>query len=364
MHRRQRRGRLLPLRPDPIRPNVTPVRIVTAVLVAGALLASAPGCGGSGTDTESVAAVQARERLNEARRELHIQKLEKELQIQRSKRIVERERAKLQPATREAEEPPSTAGSSAPSQLSGFSQLEASLPGEVGAAIGPPGSPPAATAGDLTTGSAWSTSKVPVVMRVLQETGGPSGLSSTQADEVRRALTLSDNEAALALFGDLEAAHGGAGGAAAAVDEVLAEAGDTTTRVSSVGRDGFTPFGQTEWAVSLQEQFMSMLAAGCVGSPESDEYVLGLMGEVSSDTWGLGSSGLPARWKGGWGPGSDGRYLVRQMGVLEVEGQEAVVALAALPDDGSFETGQSMATSLAQFLAKQAPQYAGSPSGC
>jgi hypothetical protein len=269
----------------------------------------------------------------------------------------------LQPATREAEEPPGTTGS-APSQLSGFSQLEASLPGAVGVAIGPPGSPPAATAGGLTTGSAWSTSKVPVVMRVLQEVGGPGGLSSTQSDEVRRALTLSDNEAALALFGDLEATHGGAAGAAAAVDEVLAEAGDTTTRVSSVGREGFTPFGQTEWSLTLQEQFMSMLAAGCVGSPEAAEYVLGLISEVSSDTWGLGSSGLPARWKGGWGPGTDGRYLVRQMGILEVGRGEAVVTLAGLPDDGSFETGQSMATSLAQFLAKQAPKYAGTPSGC
>lgn len=337
------------------------MRVVIAALVAGALLVSASGCGGSGTDTGSVAAVHARERLEAARRELQ---LERELQVQRSKRIVERERSKLQPATREAEEPPSKEGSGAPSQLSGFSQLEASLPGEVGVAIGPPGSPPAATAGSLTTGSAWSTSKVPVVMRVLAETGGPGGLSATQQDEVRRALTLSDNEAALALFGDLEASHGGAGGAAAAVDEVLAEAGDTATQVSSVGRDGFTPFGQTEWSLALQEQFMSMLAAGCVGSPESAEYVLGLMGEVSSDSWGLGSAGLPARWKGGWGPGTDGRYLTRQMGILEVEGEEAIVTLAALPEDGSFETGQSMATSLAQFLAKQAPKYAGTPSGC
>jgi hypothetical protein len=346
---------------DQISPSAKSVRIVVVALVGGALLASVPGCGGSGTDTESVAAVQARERLNEARRKLHIRKLEKELhQVQRSKRIVERERAKLQPATREAEEP----SGSAPSQLSGFSQLEASLPGEVGVAIGPPGAPPAATAGSLTTGSAWSTSKVPVVMRVLQETGGPSGLSATQSDEVRRALTLSDNEAALALFGDLEGSHGGAEGAAAAVDEVLAEAGDTATQVSSVGRDGFTPFGQTEWSLALQEQFMSMLAAGCVGSSDSAEYVLGLMGEVSSDSWGLGSAGVPARWKGGWGPGTDGRYLVRQMGILEVGGGEAVVTLAALPDDGSFETGQSMATSLAQFLAKQAPSYAGTPSGC
>lgn len=340
------------------------MRIVIAALVAGALLASVPGCGGGGTDTESVAATQARERRRQEREELHLHKLEIKLQKEKERQVIEEQHAKLQAATREAEEPPTKAGGSAPSQLSGFSRLEASLPGAVGVAIGPPGSPPAATAGNLTVGSAWSTSKVPVVMRVLQETGGPAGLSATQSDEVRRALTLSDNEAALALFGDLEASHGGAEGAAAAVDEVLAEAGDTATRVSSVGREGFTPFGQTEWSVALQEQFMSMLSADCVGSPESAEYVLGLMGEVSSDSWGLGSAGVPARWKGGWGPGTDGRYLVRQMGILEVGGGEAVVALAALPDDGSFETGQSMATSLAQFLAEKAPQYAASPSGC
>jgi len=182
---------------------------------------------------------------------------------------------------------------------------------------------------------------------------------------MRRALTLSDNEAALALFADLEAAHGGAVGAAAAVDEVLAEAGDTTTHVSSVGRDGFTPFGQTQWSLELQELFMSQLAAGCVGSAASSDYVLGLMGEVSSDTWGLGSAGLPARWKGGWGPGTDGGYLVRQMGVFEPGGGKlTVVALAALPDDGSFETGQSMATSVAQWAADRAVRFAGPARAC
>jgi hypothetical protein len=217
----------------------------------------------------------------------------------------------------------------------------------------------------LTIGAAWSTSKVPVTLRVLQEARGPTGLSSTQADEIRRALTLSDNEAALALFSELEAAHGGPTGAAAAVDEVLAEAGDATTHVSSIGRDGFTPFGQTEWSLELQELFMSQLAAGCIGSPASSEYVFGLMGEVSSDTWGLGSAGLPARWKGGWGPGTNGHYLVRQMGVFELGGgKETVVALAALPDDGSFETGQNMATSVARWAAERAAKFAGSPGGC
>ena len=109
---------------------------------------------------------------------------------------------------------------------------------------------------------------------------------------------------------------------------------------------------------------MSRLAAGCIGASDSTAYVLSLMGEVSSDAWGLGSTELPARWKGGWGPDINGRYLARQMGVLTVGDEEAVVVLAALPDDGTFETAQSMATALAQFLAGQAPRFAGTPGAC
>lgn len=318
------------------------------------VLALAGGCGsGEGDDASTLQrAKHSREQAKEDRR---LERLKRELQVEKERRTIEEQHAML------AEPSPDKA----PGQLTGFADLEQSLPGEVGVAIGPPGATAAATAGSLTTGSAWSTSKVPVAMRVLQEAGGPSGLSATQQDEIRRALTLSDNEAALALFAELEASHGGPAGAATAVDEILEEAGDSTTQVSSEGRDGFTPFGQTEWSLALQEQFMSHLAAGCIGSPGSAEYVLGLMGEVSSDTWGLGSAGLPARWKGGWGPGTDGRYLARQMGVLDLGGEEAVVVLAALPDDGSFETAQGMATSLAEWLASQASTYAGPPSsGC
>jgi hypothetical protein len=320
-------------------------------LIVGVLALA--GCGsGSGEESNLQPAKHSREQAKDGRR---LERLKRELQVEKERRTIEEQHAKL--VEKSVPE--------APGQLTGFAELEESLPGEVGVAIGPPGATAAASAGTLTTGSAWSTSKVPVAMRVLQEAGGPSGLSATQQDEIRRALTLSDNEAALALFAELETSHGGPEGAAAAVDEVLEEAGDSTTRVSSEGRDGFTPFGQTEWSLPLQQQFMSHLVAGCIGPPGSTEYVLGLMGEVSSDTWGLGSAGLPARWKGGWGPGTDGRYLARQMGVLDLGTEEAVVTLAALPDDGSFETAQSMATSLAEWLASQAPKYAGPPSsGC
>ena len=89
--------------------------------------------------------------------------------------------------------------------------------------IGPPGAPAAFSGGNLSSGSAWSTSKVPIALRLLQDVGGPSGLSAAQADEMRRALTLSDNEAAAALFADLERAHGGLAGAAAAVPKFSAK---------------------------------------------------------------------------------------------------------------------------------------------
>jgi hypothetical protein len=205
---------------------------------------------------------------------------------------------------------------------------------------------------------------VPIALRVLQDVGGPSGLSASQADEMRRALTLSDNEAAAALFADLERTHEGIAGASAAVGEILREADDSTTQISTQGRDGFSSYGQTDWSLVNQQHFMSRLAAGCIGTAASRQYVLDLMGEVSSDTWGLGSAGLPARWKGGWGPGIDGRYLARQMGILYVGSREAVVTLAAIPSDGQFETAESMATSIAKWLAEQAPAYAAAPSGC
>ena len=338
----------------------TLARLATVFAVLIVVLASA-GCGSSPSGDNTLE--EEIQLLKDAKRERELAELQRKL---KAEKVREARRKILQTPASPAEPKPQSAASASGSSasLAGFDELEASLPGQVGLAIGPPGSGPAASAGSLTNGSAWSTSKVPVALRVLQEAGGPSGLSSSQEANIRAALTASDNTAALALFADLERRYGGAAGAAAAVEEVLAEAGDTTTHVSSVGRDGFTPFGQTEWSLELQELFMSRLAAGCVGSPASREFVLGLMGEVSSDIWGLGSAGLPARWKGGWGPGTDGRYLARQMGTLSVGGSEAVVALAALPEDGSFETAQSMATAVAQWAAEKAPAFAGPPGSC
>jgi hypothetical protein len=315
------------------------------------------GCGGSsGEGVDTAAQARAAQRVALANR---VERLRAELRHRRADLRAERARAARQ-AKREQRQTARATGAAA----SGFDRVAAGLDGEVGAVIGPPGSSEATSFGSLQSGSAWSTSKVPIALRVLEDAGGPSGLSSAQAEEMRSALTLSDNDAAAALFADLERGHGGLVGASAAVEEVLREGGDASTRISTQGRGEFSTYGQTEWPLTDQQRFMGSLAAGCVGGAESSEYVLGLMGEVSSDTWGLGSAGLPARWKGGWGPGVDGGYLVRQMGVLYVGDKEAVVTLAALPADGQFATGEAMATAVAQWLAEQAPGYAASPSGC
>jgi hypothetical protein len=332
---------------------VRPCLLSTVALLA---LASIFGCGDADDNAETAVRANAVKQAALAHR---LDRLRGKLHHRRTLL-----RAQHEQATREIATEQPVANSANADDAGSFNRLAGELSGEVGAVIGPPGSSEVADFGSLQSGSAWSTSKVPIALRVLQEAGGPSGLSAAQADEMRSALTLSDNEAAAALFADLEQAHSGVVGASAAVGEVLREAGDNTTQISTQGRDGFSSYGQTDWSLSNQQQFMSRLAAGCIGSPRSREYVLSLMGEVSSDTWGLGSSGLPARWKGGWGPGVDGRYLVRQMGILYLGDREAVVTLAAIPADGQLATGEAMATSIALWLARQARKVATVPSGC
>lgn len=267
----------------------------------------------------------------------------------------------------EDESPPKPQGGK-PGGSGGLGDIDAlgdEIGAEVGVAVGPPGSAgPTAVAGSLTTGSAWSTIKVAIALRVLEDAGGPGGISSAQQDLIDRAITLSDNDAAAQLFDGLERTHGGLAGASDAVTQELRAAGDETTVVSTQGRDSFSTYGQTEWSLSEQERFMAALAGGCLSSSATRAFLLEKMGRVTSDTWGLGSAGVSAKWKGGWGPGVDGRYLLRQMGVLGIGGKDVVVTLAVMPDDGQFTTGQSDASAVAEWVAKRAGGVVGGPAGC
>lgn len=248
-----------------------------------------------------------------------------------------------------------------------FDQLAQRLGGRVGVTVGSAGSPDSEPLGSLTTGKAWSTIKLALVGKVLEDAGGPGGLSAAVRQSIEQALTASDNDAAARLFDGLKASHGGLAGAAEAVGSVLREAGDEQTVISTQGRDGFSPYGQTDWSLVQQHRFMSRLAGGCVLDKASVNYILQLMGRVvDGQRWGLGSAGLPARFKGGWGPGIGGGYLVRQVGLLEPGGGKGsvVVALAAEPASDDFAAGTQMLSELAKWVAANVNADAAGGRGC
>jgi hypothetical protein len=218
-----------------------------------------------------------------------------------------------------------------------FARLEPQLHAEVGialSAVGGGGDP--ITLGDWHSGPAWSTIKVPLVIAALREQQPP-----VLTDAMRAAITESDNAAAESIWAGL----GDPAIAARKVDAVLRQAGDPTTVQSQRVRPGFSAFGQTEWPLTDQVQFISVTVCD-----KATEPVLALMGQVTSDQrWGIGT--LPdSRFKGGWGPSPSGSYVVRQMGVLTGSTGMIAVALAAQPSSGKFDDGVAAVTEMAKWL--------------
>lgn len=216
-----------------------------------------------------------------------------------------------------------------------LNDLKPSLSGKVGLALMPVGGDRVVALGDWTTGPAWSTMKVPLTLAALRANSGYTGAAAN-------AITYSDNTAADTLWQSL----GGADTAAQTVQAVLREGGDATTKVPSVRtRSDYSAFGQADWSLSDQLKFASRLP--CL--PESDA-VTSLMGKISSgQRWGLGYLDN-AEFKGGWGPDTSGSYLVRQFGLIPVDGGELAIAIAAQPNSGSFDDGTYMLTKVATLI--------------
>jgi hypothetical protein len=234
-----------------------------------------------------------------------------------------------------------------PSDRASFARLVASMSGQQGVAVSGAGlNRPVERLGSLRTAVAWSTAKVPIAMAVIAAGGG----SSRQSD-LTQALTASDNAAAERLWTSL----GGGQVAAQAGDEQLRVAGDARTQIQPQAlRAGYTAFGQTDWALTDQARFTAGLACSQQGG-----QVLQYMGQVvAGQRWGLGSAGVPARFKGGWGPGTrpgtGGGYLDRQMGLLTIRGKQLAVAIATTPSDGSHSTGTRNLTAIARWIATHA----------
>ena len=185
---------------------------------------------------------------------------------------------------------------------------------------------------------AWSTSKIPLALAVID-----SGQGEAQTDSIALALEESDNSAADALWTSL----GGTDAERAdAVTQVLRRAGDGTTTVPTEQlAAGFSIFGQTQWTTDAQVGFLSQLP--CLGG--ADE-VIADMGRVDpAQAWGIGSR-PGAVHKSGWGPSPAGGYMARQLGwYTNAAGQRVLVAMAAQDADG-FEAATAVLDRLAASL--------------
>lgn len=243
----------------------------------------------------------------------------------------------------------------------------------VGVAVRPLDDGDAVLAGDLQSGSAWSTMKVPVIM-ARYRLAAASGESDAAFDsDVVSAITASDNAAVQALFDQIEAAEGGVVGASGYVQQVLADAGDTDTVVNTVAPPGgFSTFGQTQWTLADGTLFYRALANGCVPPRAGARRVLELMGQIEpGESWGLGQTRFPSvqqvLFKGGWGPAPPaGPYTVRQFGIVETpDAHGFVVGLVAIASDGTFASGIDVLDRLAGAVAAStSAALAPMPSGC
>lgn len=228
-----------------------------------------------------------------------------------------------------------------------FTQLQSALPGQVGMALMPVGGARMTIYGDWVSGIAWSTIKVPLAVAALRHERNQSIM-----ELVRAAITVSDNDAAYGLWESL----GTGTEAAEAVQQILDEAGDTST--GKAGRRtemDDTSFGGTEWSLANQVRFASRLP--CL--PET-EVVTELMGEITPDqAWGLGLLDGTV-FKGGWGPDDDtGIYTVRQFGLVPVGSGMLAVAFAAQADSGTFEDTTALLDRMAQLLARHLQELRG-----
>jgi hypothetical protein len=222
-----------------------------------------------------------------------------------------------------------------------FEKLAATVPATIGIAVATPDGR-VRSFGRWSSGVAWSTIKVPLAIAAVRH-------SPAQCrDLVVKAITESDNQASEQLWSQLGApAH-----AARRVQAVVNESGDTATVVESRRiRPGFTAFGQTQWALGRQARFAARL-------PHLTEAatVMDLMHRLTAaQRWGLAAKGLAA--KGGWGPGLNDDYLVRQFGVIPTESGHAGAALAAQTQ--AFDIGVDVLNTMVDWLVGHLPGLTG-----
>lgn len=223
--------------------------------------------------------------------------------------------------------------------------VEAIAADNPGTGIAVAGSDTVAAAGITNPRSAWSTAKVPLA--IATERAGVA-----DADTVSRAITFSDNAAADSLWQAL----GGGEQAAQATQEIIG----TATVPATPPRPGFSAFGQTQWSVAEQAEFVAAL-----GCQQGADPVLAAMGQPDpAQHYGLGTLD-GSIMKGGWGPAEDGAYEARQMGLITLGGHTVAVAIYAKAESGDYGEAQQMLTRLVKQLSAAEVEWpdAGCPQG-
>lgn len=184
----------------------------------------------------------------------------------------------------------------------------------------------------------WSTVKVPVAHAVIAAHGGISKTPPQIRDDIRTAITRSDNAATTRLFNSLGTNR------AKRVERALKTGGDKWTRLVRGGG-----WGNTRWTLRRQQKF----AAGLRCLRHARPIMKQMRSVVSEQRWGLGR--LPRRpaFKGGWGP-TGGRYVVRQFGQVKAGPRHVLaVAIFAQPDSGSFDDATHALNEVARWIRRR-----------
>jgi hypothetical protein len=320
-------------------------------LIACAVLGSSVGCGGGDDDAEQAKDVAALQRQIDAdakragrtggkeRTVLPLADAKTDVPATTTATTTQPAPAPLPAAARTPPRRPASRALLSPGDRASFERLAAQLPGEEGVAVTTLGRGRAVSrVGSLRAGVAWSTAKVPVAMAAI-------GAGVARSGDLVQAITASDNAAAERLWSAL----GEGSSAAAAATDQLRAAGDEVTEIQAQRlRPGYTAFGQTTWRLTDQARFV-----GGMRCARSGPQVLKLMNEVvAGQRWGLGSTGKPAQFKAGWGPGvtagSGDGWLDRQMGIVRIGGRPVAVAMATTAS--GHETGTSALTRIAKWV--------------
>lgn len=226
-----------------------------------------------------------------------------------------------------------------------FAALAATVPAAVGVAVASAGG--TRLFGNWSAGPAWSTIKVPLSIAALRSEPERAG------SLVNKAIIQSDNAAAEQLWSML----GDPSAASHAVEAVLHDGKDTATVVQAQRvREGYSAFGQTDWAMQAQAGFAARLPCLSGAGPVLDD-----MHQLGSDQqWGLaGADGVAA--KGGWGPGVDGVYLVRQLATISGPAGSIGVALAAQSDGGTYDAAVAAINQLGDWVKQHRNEFPAMP---